>query len=443
MHMPQQAGPHSILTGGQGVSVAALWRTLAPQSWPLPPAALPPETALVGGAVRDALLGRLGNRPDLDLVVPGDAIALTRQLAARLGGRFVPLDPQRSIARLVLGGWTIDLARCAGADLIADLDRRDYTINAMALPLAGLPENGSLLDPHGGLADLAAGRLVAIREANLLDDPLRLLRGVRLAAELDFTFDPATWDWIERHHGQLPAVAGERILAELERLAAAPAGARLLAAAASAGLLAPWSDTAPQESAAAAAGLVPAEARRRGLGEGEIAWALPLARLAVVLSGDGLARLQASRRLQQRCRQLRRWRRRLAELAPAGLEALAEAERLELQQALERDLPALLLHLKPADALAALRRWRDPGDPLFHPRSPLDGRELQSELGLKAGPGLGRLLSALTLERAFGRLPAGGADGTLTQTERQRVLIEARRRLAEPGAAPQEGRRRD
>ena len=443
MHMPQQAGPDSILTGGQGVSVADLWRTLAPQRWPLPPAALPPESALVGGAVRDALLGRLGTRPDLDLVVPGDAIALTRQLAARLGGSFVPLDLQRSIARLVLRGWTIDLARCAGADLIADLDRRDYTINAMALPLAGLLGNGSLLDPHGGLADLAAGRLVAIREANLLDDPLRMLRGVRLAAELDFTIDPPTWDWIRRHQRQLPAVAGERILAELERLAAAPAGARLLASATAAGLLAPWADTAPQECAALLARLDPAEARRRGLSLGEIAWALPLARMAAVLSGDGLARLQASRRLQQRCRQLRRWRRRLAELAPAGLEALAEAERLELQQALEQDLPALLLHLKPADAQAALRRWRDPHDPLFHPRSPLDGRQLQSELGLKAGPALGRLLSALTLERAFGRLPAGETDGTLTQAERQGVLIEARRLLAEPGATPQEGRRRD
>lgn len=443
MHMPQQDRPYSILTGGQGVSVAALWRRLAPEGWPLPPADLPAESALVGGAVRDALLGRLGKRPDLDLVVPADAISLTRQLAARLGGSFVPLDPQRSIARLVLRGWTIDLARCAGADLIADLDRRDYTINAMALPLAGLPEGGTLLDPHGGLADLAAGRLVAIRETNLLEDPLRLLRGVRLAAELDFTIDPPTWDWIQRHHGQLPAVAGERILAELERLAAAPAGSRLLAAAAAAGLLAPWADTTPQESAAAAAGLGPAEARQRGLSDGEIVRALPLARLAAVLGGDGLARLQASRRLQQRCRQLRRWRRRLAELAPAGLEALAEAERLELHQTMAEDLPALLLHLEPAETLAALRRWRNPGDPLFHPHPPLDGGELQTELGLKAGPALGQLLKVLTLERAFGRLPAGGDNGALTQAERQKVLIEARRLLAGPGATPPKGRRRD
>jgi tRNA nucleotidyltransferase (CCA-adding enzyme) len=451
MHMPQQAGPDPILTGGQGVSAAALWQALAPQRWPLPPAQLPPGSALVGGAVRDALLGRLDSRPDLDLVVPVDAIPLTRELAARLGGSFVPLDPQRSIARLVLRGWTIDLARRAGADLAADLDRRDYTINAMALPLAGLRDGdavaagpgGELVDPHGGLADLAAGRMVAIREANLLDDPLRLLRGLRLAAELDFTVDPLTWSWIRRHRERLPAVAGERILAELERLAAAPAGSRLLAAAGEAGLLEPWADAELPHSGAGLAGLSPSGARQRGLDDGETAWALPLARLATVLSGEGLARLQASRRLQQRCRGLRRWRRRLAEQPPGGLGALAEAERLELQQALEHDLPALLLQLEPEQARAALGRWRDPADPLFHPRPPLDGRQLQEALDLKAGPELGRLLAALTRERAFGRLPAGDGRGRLTAAEQQAVLQEARRWLSRQGPAAPIDRRHD
>jgi tRNA nucleotidyltransferase (CCA-adding enzyme) len=434
-----------------------LWRSLAPRRWPLPLRALPPGSALVGGAVRDALLGRLGERPDLDLVVHCDAIALTRRLAADLGGSFVPLDPQRSIARLVLNGWTIDLARCAGADLAADLDRRDYTINAMALPLPssrgecdGSPPEGNLMDPHGGLAHLAAGQLVAIREANLLADPLRLLRGVRLAAELDFGIDQTTWEWIQRHHQRLEEVAGERILAELERLAAAPAGARLLVAAGEAGLLEPWADGKAQEFQVRLAGLSPEAARERGLDDSEINWALPLARLAAVLSGGGLARLQASRRLQQRCRQLRRWRQRLAEggpgqgtVAPAALECLGESERLELHQALEEDLPALLLHLEPASARSALARWRDADDPLFHPRSPLDGRQLQTELNLKAGPALGRLLGALTLERAFGRLPAAGSGRALSEPERQRVLMEARRWLASDGVMAREDHRRD
>ena len=183
------------------------------------PDQLPEGTALVGGAVRDGLLGRLAAQPDLDLVVPGDAIELARRLGRQFGGTCVVLDQERSIARLVLKGWTIDLARCAGGDLTADLTRRDYTANAIALPLGGLGLGSDmaadlrLIDPCGGLQDLAAGRLVAISEANLLDDPLRLLRGVRLACELDFAIAPATWELIRRHRQRITAVAGERVLA--------------------------------------------------------------------------------------------------------------------------------------------------------------------------------------------------------------------------------------
>jgi tRNA nucleotidyltransferase (CCA-adding enzyme) len=428
MHMPQPSGPAPIVSGSPEQATAALWQSLQPERWPLPLAELPAGTALVGGAVRDGLLGRLAQRPDLDLVVVPEALGLARSLARRLGGSFVALDAERSIARLVLRGWTIDLARQVGDSLAADLDRRDFTINAMALPLptaAGEPP-AALVDPHGGRSDLAARRLVAIREANLLEDPLRLLRGVRLAAELDFAIAPTTWGWMERHHDRLGAVAGERVLAELERLAAAPAGSARLAAALAAGLLQPWGGAAPGAAAERLAGLTPERALERGLTEAEAAAALPLARLATVLGGEGLARLQASRRLQLRCRRLRRWQRELTEREAVDLEGLAEAERLELQRDLEEDLPALLLQLPPATAQAALARWRDSADPLFHPRPPLDGRQLQQALGMAAGPELGRLLEALSRERAFGRLPAAAADA-LTAEQRQQVLIAAQR----------------
>jgi tRNA nucleotidyltransferase (CCA-adding enzyme) len=434
MHMPQGREPAPILSGGPA-GAADLWQALQPEHWPLLPSALPAGTALVGGAVRDALLGRLGDRPDLDLVVPGDALELTRSLARRLGGSFVALDAERSIARLVLRGWTIDLARRVGDDLVADLDRRDFTVNAMALPLptaAGETPAG-LLDPQGGLADLAARRLVAIREANLREDPLRLLRGVRLAAELDFTIDPPTWAWIRQHHQELGAVAAERVLAELERLAAAPVGAPWLAATLTAGLLRPWGGVDEAVATPLLAQLTPERARERGLTDEEAAAALPLARLAAVLGGEGLERLLASRRLQQRCRRLRRWREELAGQASGDLETLPESERLELQRDLEADLPALLLHLEPAAARPALARWRNPEDPLFHPHAPLDGRELQRELGIGAGPALGRLLDSLTRERAFGRLPSGGTGRTLTEAEREQVLMVARHWLAREG----------
>jgi len=443
-----------IVTSDPGCQAQRLWRGLAPQRWPLPLQLLPAGTALVGGAVRDGLLGRLKERPDLDLVVKGDAIALARSLAGRLGGSCVVLDRERSIARLVLQGWTIDLARCGGGSLEADLRRRDYTVNAIALPLN--PEEGAavgavvgaavggvgLVDPLGGLADLAAGLLVAISEANLLDDPLRLLRGIRLASELEFALAPATWAWIRRHHGRLGAVAGERVLAELERLATATRGEQGLAQVLEAGLLQHWSGNGPAlaqtPAASALACLTPEAALAHGLTPEEAAWALPLARLETVLDRQTLARLPVSRRLEQRCHRLRHWRERLASNVPAAsLEPFEEQERLRMQRDLEADLPVLLLTVDPAEACRAMARWRDRDDPLFHPRSPMDGRTLQSRLGVPPGPLLGRLIDHLSRERAFGRLdgPAAGREDLAPEAE---TLNAARHWLA-----GQEERRHD
>ncbi|MEB3200724.1 MAG: CCA tRNA nucleotidyltransferase [Synechococcaceae cyanobacterium] len=388
-----------------------LWDALTPQRWPIAPGAFPAGAALVGGAVRDGLLGRLQRRIDLDLVVPVDAVALGRELARSHRGHCVVLDAERSISRVVLDGWTVDLARCMGKDLEEDLGRRDFSVNAMALPLA---EPHRLLDPQGGLQDLAERRLRAIGERNLLDDPLRLLRGIRLAGELGFALEPQTWQWIRRHHAALDRVAGERVLAELERLAAAPGAVAGLRQVLEAELL-------PGGSGAVPAGLLDrcesSWAERCGLSAAERDAALPLARLAAVLDGATLARLHAGRRLQQRCQALRRWSRRLQELARTGgtspsLQTLGEGERLQLQRQLVADLPALLLQLEPAEARAAMAAWRDPEHPLFHPRPPLDGCRLQRELNLRPGPSLGALLDHLTQERAFGRLPADrGEDG--------------------------------
>lgn len=470
-----------------------LWRRLAPEQWPVPPASLPPGSALVGGAVRDALLGRLAPKPDLDLVVPGDAVLLARRLAERQGGAVVVLDRERSIARLVLRGWTVDLARRQGDDLQQDLLRRDYSVNALALTLpvpggdgtpgiagreaagaaiagAAPPERAAtpeLLDPSGGEQDLAQGRLRAICEANLLADPLRLLRGVRLAWELGLRLEPLTEAWIHRHHSQLAAVAGERILAELERLAACPQGHQGLAQALALGLVGEAEDPPPPLGSIPAreagreqkpdreeppgceeaperereprgepdprgepaqrrlrdlAELHSEGARQRGLEPAEAGWALPLARLATVLDPAGLTRLRASRRLQQSCQRLRRWRQ---ELAAAGdnPDRLAEGARYALQRDLESDLPALVLLADPAWGPEALRRWRDPNDPLFHPRPPLDGAALQARLGLAPGPRLGALLDHLCRERAFGRLT------DVTPDNDGQILTQARRWL--------------
>ena len=397
-----------------------LRRRLAPEGWPLPPEALPTGTALVGGAVRDALLGRLAAQPDLDFVVPAGAIGLCRQLARQCGGTAVVLDGERDIARLVLRGWTLDLARCEGPDLASDLRRRDYSANAIALPLAPGAEP---LDPTGGLADLTRGQLVAVSEANLLADPLRLLRGVRLSCELDLILENTSRRWIHAHAARLGGVAGERVLAELEKLAALPAGEQGLQLAWDAGLLAPWG--AVPHPGLPLPRLGEAAATERRLHSQETAAALPLARLAALLDGPALAKLHASRKRQQQVQRLRHWAAALHAQSDhaSPLEAMGEPERLQLQRELEAELPALLFSVSPAQARPALERWRDGSDPLFHPRPPLDGHQLQQELGLAPGRQLGQILQYLSQERAFGRLP----DSRAAALAAARQWLEQRR----------------
>ena len=151
----------------------------------------------------------------------------------------------------------------------------------------------------------------------------------------------------------------------------------------------------------------------------------PLARLALLFSGQAMEGLRASKRRQLSCQRLRHWWSRLAEKG-GDPEALPEVERLDFHAQLKADLPALLLRLDPHWAQAAMPRWRDAADPLFHPAPPIDGDSLRHQLALPPGPQLGALLRHLARERAFGRLPTQAmADDEQTLTEARRWLSRA------------------
>jgi tRNA nucleotidyltransferase (CCA-adding enzyme) len=377
----------SILEGEVGLMARQLMTRLQPQRWPIPLDRLPAGTVLVGGAVRDGLLNRLPEHPDLDMVVPADALGQVRKLSREFGGACVVLDRDRDIARLVMGSWTIDLARQDGDDLTADLLRRDYRINAIALTLTTEPK---LLDPSGGIADLCARRITAVNEQNLLDDPLRLLRALRLAAELSMTIDEATFGMLARHRHHLPKVAAERIQAEVLKLVRAHSADHAIRLLHSLQLIAPWSSDQPQRTLNAEA-----------LTNQEQQVALPLARLTQLLSDQGLSDLRLSRKQIQRCVQLRKWWMRDQQ---QSADTLNEKERLKLHQELQEDLPAFTLTWPLERQKEWLSRWRDQEDKLFHPSAPLNGRTLQAELGLPPGPRLGELIDHLCLERAFGRI---------------------------------------
>jgi poly(A) polymerase len=168
---------------------------------------------LVGGAVRDALLGRV--TPDFDLAVEGDARALARELGRRAGGHAFLLSDEFGAWRVRSHDqrWQVDLTPLMGETLEQDLRRRDLTINAIARELT--PEDGELIDPCGGAADLQARRLRAVGPESFSTDPLRVLRLTRMAAELGFTPEPDTLRLAARSAPALAEVAAERVFAEL------------------------------------------------------------------------------------------------------------------------------------------------------------------------------------------------------------------------------------
>jgi len=177
---------------------------------------------LVGGFVRDCLLRR--DTSDIDIALPGPALGLAQQMATRLGGTFVLLDEENQVARVVLpeAGWHLDFSALVGVDIEADLSRRDFTINAMAVNLEqAVSGKAVLIDPWGGRLDLELGLIRMVRKDAFVQDPLRLLRAVRFAAELGFNIEPATEEMLHSQCQLISRVAGERIQEELCHLLSA------------------------------------------------------------------------------------------------------------------------------------------------------------------------------------------------------------------------------
>jgi poly(A) polymerase len=175
------------------------------------------EAWLVGGAVRDRLLGR--DTDDLDIAMAGDPRQVARAIGRATGGASFQLSGAHGAWRVVGPGhsWHVDLITLRDGGIAEDLAHRDFTINAMAEPLDG----GELLDPHGGREDLAARRLRMVAPSALAEDPLRTLRAVRQAVELDLEIEPATLAAVGENAPGLARVSPERIFGELKRVVGA------------------------------------------------------------------------------------------------------------------------------------------------------------------------------------------------------------------------------
>jgi Poly A polymerase head domain len=310
------------------------------------------EAWVVGGAVRDELLGR--ELVDLDIAVREPRRA-ARAYAARSGGAPFPLSERHGAWRVALDdGRTVDFTPLPGS-IEEDLATRDFSINAIARPLG----DGEPVDPFGGRIDLEERRLRAVGESVFRDDPLRLLRAVRLEDELDLRLDDETETLVREHAELVGEPAGERILAELRRLSAG--GYRRLD---SLGLLGPLG------------GRIDDRLDR---------WDSPEYRLVAVFR-EGLRSLPTSNDLRRfagallragqpdgDARSIHRFRR---ATEPWSLEALAFVGVPELAEAIEE------------------ARRNDPAEPLLR----------GDELDLPPGPKIGRLLAEIEEERAAGTI---------------------------------------
>jgi tRNA nucleotidyltransferase/poly(A) polymerase len=196
---------------------------------PDPPIQLPPLTNkiasiagdqavyMVGGAVRDALQGEVLH--DLDFAVRQDAIGLARRVARELKADFYVLEQAFDTARVIVAGPAgtrdvLDFAAFRGSDIVADLEARDFTINAMALDL----HERTIIDPLHGAGDLRGRLIRACAAGALQDDPIRILRAVRLAAALEFKIDPATRAAMKQSASRLSTTSPERQRDELFKM---------------------------------------------------------------------------------------------------------------------------------------------------------------------------------------------------------------------------------
>ena len=378
------------------------------------------ECWVVGGWVRDRALGR--EPPDLDLVVPGAEAA--KQVAAKLGATWGSTprllgQPEKAVWRLTGPRCKVEIWPMENGDLTADAFRRDFACNALFWRLP----NGPFVDLTGGFEDITDRRIRAISRVNLEADPVRLLRGVRLAATLEgFSIEPQTRSWISGLAPTLADAPRERVGAELLTLAHAPGAGSGLQEAAALDLLAP---AGPRPSATAAGFMASLDALARLVGDhshpvpASISHHRAQAMLAWLASGWSVISPKALAAFA--------WPRALAHSVAIAASRHAEAGiAVNRGQADRREFIARCGHAFPTVlALAAAndmarggrpqpwqrwwRQWVRSGYHILESKPLLDASEVTTVTGVEPGPRLGRILADLeraTVRREV-RSPAG------------------------------------
>ncbi len=352
---------------------------------------LPKGSYLVGGYIRDIILGRLSEEVDVDIVVPFNAIEIGKKIADNIGSKFIILDKKREVVRIIFNHIYIDIANQVSSTIEGDLSARDFSINSIAF----LFDKKCLFDPLNGLKDLQLSMLRTHSEINLLNDPLRILRCFRFVSELNFKIDLNLITFIKKNKGKLYLVARERINYEIQKIVN---GANALDAVM---LLKRINIFGSYNLSDDSFFLDLEKINYSELNQEEKEKFLPLFFITQILDVSSLEKLQFSKAEIAKTRLLRKW---YFFLENKNISQLNELDRFKLHQELEMFLPSFIFYLPQNLRLDWLKRWRDKEDKLFHPSSLLNGEEIKKNLKIEDGPILGELLQYLSKELAYKRL---------------------------------------
>ncbi len=352
---------------------------------------LPKGSILVGGFIRDLILDRLSLYPDIDIVIPNNSLEVGKDIAEKFSGKFLILDQDRNIVRIIFRNFTVDIASQTHELLVDDLKSRDFTINSIGFSF----NDGKLIDPANGIRDMNDSLLRSFRDENLLDDPLRILRCFRFVSELNFHIEPRILGFIELNKFRLKTVSAERIQYELKRIVQGKEALKTVEFLNEIKIF-DWIQSYENNHSNKLLHI-----NFDNFLQDEIDQFFPIAYLKELLKEPVLTKFKFSKSHTFAINSLRRWSEKLKE---KSIMHFTETERFELHKDLEMILPAFIIYLPENFHKEWLKRWRNKKDKLFHPRNFLNGNQLKTIVGIEDGPLLGDLLNYLSREFAYERL---------------------------------------
>ena len=366
-------------------------RSIKFYNWDFVLSSLPSGSCLVGGYIRDLILGRLNSLIDVDILVPQNAINVGKKIADKFEGKLIILDEARDVVRIIFKHISIDIASQISPSIDIDLLSRDFSINAIAFSF----EEKLLIDPSNGIKDLQLAFLRTNSKQNLVDDPLRILRCFRFVSELDFHIDMNLINFIKTYKNQLRLVANERINYEIQRIIRGKKASQAIK------LINKFQIFDYIQSKKNLIFLDLEKLNFEEFNKFEKEKFLPLFFLVQILDEFSLKNFKFSKSKISKIRLLRKWN---LLLKLKTIYKFSERERFDLHQELETILPSFILFLPDSLHIDWLDRWRDKEDRLFHPSNLIKGEVVKKYLKIQDGPILGKVINYLSRELAYNRL---------------------------------------